>query len=57
VIGFNLVEAQIGDIVIKITHNGFVSKVQVWVKMQNEQHEWRTCMQFQQQFHLTTYLA
>jgi hypothetical protein len=30
-VGFNLVEAQVGDIAIKITHNGCVFKVRVWV--------------------------
>jgi len=39
-IGFNLTKAQIRDLVVKMTHNEFISKVQVWVKMQNEQHEW-----------------
>jgi hypothetical protein len=33
VIGFNLVDVQIGDIVIKIMHNGLTSGVQVWVRM------------------------
>lgn len=33
VIGFNPTKAQIGDIAIKITNNGFTSKVQVWVRM------------------------
>jgi hypothetical protein len=40
-IGFNPVEAQIEDLIVIITHNKFISKVQIWVKMQNEQHEWR----------------
>jgi hypothetical protein len=26
---------QIGDIAIKMTHKGFVSRIQVWVKMQD----------------------
>jgi hypothetical protein len=32
VVGFNPIEAHVGDIAIKITHNGCVSKVRVWVK-------------------------
>jgi hypothetical protein len=33
VIGFNLIDVQIGNIVIKIMHNGLTSRVQVWVRM------------------------
>jgi hypothetical protein len=33
VIGFNPVDVQIGNIVIKIMHNGLTSRVQVWVRM------------------------
>jgi hypothetical protein len=31
-VGFNPVEAQIGDVAIKFTHNGCVPRVRVWVK-------------------------
>jgi hypothetical protein len=34
-VGFNLAKAQVGDIAIKITHNGCVSRVKVWVKSQD----------------------
>jgi len=34
-VGFNPAEAQVGDIAIKITHNGCVSRVKVWVKSQD----------------------
>ncbi len=30
-VGLNLAKAQVGDIAIKITHNGCVSRVRVWV--------------------------
>jgi hypothetical protein len=32
VVGFNLGKAQAGDIAIKITHNGCVFRVKMWVK-------------------------
>jgi hypothetical protein len=35
VVGFNLAKAQVKDIAIKITHNGCVYKVRVWVKSQD----------------------
>jgi hypothetical protein len=40
VVGSNLAEAQVGDIVIKVTHNGCVSRVRVWVKLQDETSRW-----------------
>ncbi len=40
VVGFNLAEAQVGDIVIKVTHNGCVSRVRVWVKLQDGASGW-----------------
>jgi hypothetical protein len=35
VVGFDPVEAHVGDIAVKITHNGCVSRVKVWVKSQD----------------------
>jgi hypothetical protein len=32
-VGFNPTEAQVGDIVVKVTHNGCVLRVRVWVKL------------------------
>jgi hypothetical protein len=32
-LGINLDEAQIGDVVIELTHNGFYTHAQVWVKI------------------------
>jgi hypothetical protein len=40
VVGFNLAEAQVGDIIVKVTHNGCVSKVKVWVKSQDGASDW-----------------
>ncbi len=40
VVGFDLTEAQVGGIVIKVTHNGCVSKVKVWVKSQDGASSW-----------------
>jgi hypothetical protein len=42
VVGFNLAEAQVGNIAIKITHNGCVSKVKVWVKSHDGANNWCT---------------
>ncbi len=42
VVGFNPAKAQVGDIAIKITHNGCVSRVRVWVKSQDGVSGWYT---------------
>lgn len=54
---YNLAEAQIGDIAIQITNISFVSRMKVWVQMQDGPSGWHIVAQFQQQFHFTTYLA
>jgi len=43
-----LAKTQVGDIAIKITHNSFVFRVQVWVRMQDGPSGWQTFKQFQQ---------
>jgi hypothetical protein len=35
VVGFDPAKAQVGDIVVKITHNGCVSRVKMWVKLED----------------------
>ncbi len=44
-VGFNLAEAQVGDITIKITHNGCVFKVRVRVKSQDGASGWYTSVE------------
>ncbi len=56
-VGFNLVETHVGDIVIKITHNGCVSRVKVWVKSRDGASGCYTSAKLQQQFHFTLYLT
>jgi hypothetical protein len=34
-VGINHDEAQIGDVAIKIVHNGFYTHTQVWLKLRN----------------------
>jgi hypothetical protein len=56
-LGFNPIEAEIGDIAIRISHNGFTSRVTIWLKISNGSTRWHTIAQLEQQFHFTTYLA
>jgi hypothetical protein len=44
-VGFNLAKAQVGDIAIKITHNGCVSRVRVWVKSHDGISDWYTSVE------------
>lgn len=39
-VGYNLAEAQIGDIAIQITNISFVSRMKVWVQMQDGPSGW-----------------
>jgi hypothetical protein len=48
VVGFNLAEAQVGDIAIKITHNGCVSRVRMWVKSHDGASGLYTSVELQQ---------
>jgi hypothetical protein len=56
-VGFNLLESQVGDIVVKVTHNGCVSRVRVWVKSQDGARNWYKSIGLQQQFHFTSCIA
>jgi hypothetical protein len=56
VMGFNLGEAKVGDIAIKVTHNGCVSRVRMWVKSQDGASGWYKSAKLQYQFHFTSYL-
>jgi len=48
VVGFNLRKAQVGSIAIKVTHNGCVSRVKVWVKSQDGASSWYKSAKLQQ---------
>jgi hypothetical protein len=33
IVGFDLIKAQVGDVVVKVTHNGFIFRAKAWVKI------------------------
>jgi hypothetical protein len=41
-VGFNPAKVAITDITIKISHNGFVSRNKVWLKITNGSNGWHT---------------
>jgi len=47
IIGRSLDEAQVGDIVVGVMHNGFCTRAQVWVKMQDGIGGWVSRVTFQ----------
>jgi len=47
VVGFNPTKTQVGDITIKITHNGCVYRVRVWVKAHDGASGWCTSAKLQ----------
>ncbi len=56
VIGFET-EVAIGDIIVKVTHSGFLSKVHAWVKLQLGPPGWGIVAQPQSRYYFTSYLA
>jgi hypothetical protein len=57
VVGFDPVKTKVGDIVVKVTHNGCMCRVKVWIKSQDGASGWYKSVELQQQFHFTSYLA
>jgi hypothetical protein len=57
IIGVSPDEAQAGDIIVELMHNGFCMKAQVWVKIQDGTRGWVSSARFQRQYHFTSYLV
>ncbi len=47
IVGINFNEAQIGDIVVDLMHNGLCTKAHVWVKMWHGTRGWASTTRFQ----------
>jgi hypothetical protein len=57
IVGVNLDEAQIGDVVVEIAHNGFYTYAQVWMRISNGVGGWESTLELQRQFDYTSCLA
>jgi hypothetical protein len=57
IVGVNPDEARIGDVEVEITHNGFYTRVQVWMKIRDGVGGWESTSKLQKQYHYTSYLA
>jgi hypothetical protein len=53
----DLDEAKVGDIAIKVAHNGFYTCAQVWLKVIDGARGWVSTSALQTQFYFTSYLA
>ncbi len=53
-VGINSDEAQIGDVAVEITHNGFHTRAQVYG---NGARGWESTLELQKPYHYTSYLA
>jgi hypothetical protein len=56
-VGIDLDEARVGDVVVEITHNGFYTRAQVWLKLKNGAKGWGSTSELQRQYQYTSYLA
>jgi len=50
-------EIQVGDLAIKINHNGFGTHAQIWVKIHDGARGWSNNAQFQCKFFFASYLT
>jgi hypothetical protein len=57
IVGIDLDEAQIGDVAIEITHNGFYTHAQVWLKLRDGARGWGSTLELHKQYHHTSYLV
>jgi hypothetical protein len=57
IVGIDSEEAHIGDIAVEITHSGFYTCAEVWMKVSNGARSWVSTSQLQAQYYYTTYLA
>jgi hypothetical protein len=56
-VGIDLDEAQVGDVLVGIVHNGFCTRTQVWLKLRNGARGCGSTSELQRQYHYTSYLV
>ncbi len=56
-VGIDPNEAQVGDVVVEITHNDFYTHVQIWLKLRNGAKGWGSTSTLHMQYHYTLYLV
>jgi len=56
-IGIDPNEARMGDIAVEVTHSGFYTRAQVWLKVIDGAGGWVSTSELQTSFYFTSYLA
>jgi len=57
IVGINPDQARVKDIVVEVSHSGFYTSAQVWVRVTNGARGWAWTSELQDNFHFTSYLA
>jgi len=57
IMGVNPDEDWVGDVVMEITHNGFYTYAQVWMRIRDGVGGWESTCKLQRQYHYISYLA
>jgi hypothetical protein len=56
-VGIDPNEARVGDIAVEMTHSGFYTRAQVWLKVIDGARGWVSTSELQTNFYFTSYLA
>jgi len=57
IVGINPDQARVGDIAVEVSHSGFYTSAQVWVRVTDGAREWAWTSELQDSFQFTSYLA
>jgi hypothetical protein len=57
VVGINPDQARVGDIAVEVSHSGFYTSAQVWVRVTDGARGWACTSELQDSFYFTSYLA
>jgi len=56
-VGINLDQASVGDIVVEVAHNGFYTSARVWLRVTDGARGWARTSELRDSFYFTSYLA
>ncbi|CAK9876143.1 unnamed protein product [Sphagnum jensenii] len=48
-------EARVGDVAIEVAHNGFYTRIEVWLKVKDGARGWVSTSELQTQYYYTSY--
>jgi len=57
IVGINLDQARVGDIVVEVSHSEFYTSARVWVRVTDGARGWAWTSELQDSFYFTSYLA